>query len=88
MKEAGLTPDQIEITRKKFGETVYTRSMRGLVGRTITEEEIKQLKEAGVTDEQIEVVRELFEISPWPRIAIPAFAELMRPELTEAQILP
>jgi len=56
-------------------------------GREITEEEIKQLKEAGVTDEQIEVVRELFEISPWPRIAIPALADLMRPELTEAQIL-
>lgn len=87
MKEAGLTSDQTEIIRKKFGETIYTRSTRGLVGRKITEEEIRQLKEAGVDDKQMEVVRKLFETSPWPRIHLPTFVALMEPALTEAQIL-
>jgi len=32
LKEAGLTPDQIEIVRKKYGETIYTRIIRSLAG--------------------------------------------------------
>jgi len=93
LKQAGLTDDQIDEVRRKFGSSPVRASFVDIVGRRIGKEEIDQLKKAGVGDEQIEKIREMFErpalFATMPTVQIPPLLpeayRLLAPTLTEEQ---